>query len=92
MSQPTRSREFCGRALEQPEKLWAEEAEATNTGGGRNLVADSGKVPGNNHLYLSGRHSSLGAGRIQKYLRKYEGFPSVSFLAAATSLSYRRIR
>jgi hypothetical protein len=35
MSQPTRSREFCGRALEQPEKLWAEEAEATNTGGWR---------------------------------------------------------
>ena len=75
MSQPTRSREFYGRALEQPEKLWAEEAEATNTGGGRNLVADSGKVPGNNHLYLSSRHSSLEAAGFRNISANMKVFP-----------------
>jgi hypothetical protein len=70
MSQPTRSREFCGRALEQPEKLWAE-----GRGDQYGRVADSGKVPGNDHLYLSSRHSSLEAAGSRNISANMKVFP-----------------
>jgi propionyl-CoA synthetase len=83
MSQPTRSLEFCRRALEQPEKFWAEQAQAIHWRKPFSHVCDFSRPPF--ARWFVGGETNLCYNAIDRHLASRENQPALHYISTETN-------
>jgi len=93
MSQPTRSLEFCRRALEQPEKFWAEQAQAIHWQKPFSRVCDFSRPPF--ARWFVGGETNLCYNAVDRHLASRENQPALHYISteinAERSFTYREL-
>ena len=93
MSQPTRSLEFCRRALEQPEKFWAEQAQAIYWRKPFSRVCDFSRPPF--ARWFVGGETNLCYNAVDRHLASRENQPALHYISteinADRSFTYREL-
>jgi hypothetical protein len=83
MSQPTRSLEFCRRASEQPEKFWAEQAQAIHWRKPFGHVCDFSRPPF--ARWFVGGETNLCYNAIDRHLASRENQPALHYISTETN-------